>query len=141
MKDQQIDFSQLYEGYTFHPTIFKLEAAMVREYIEAVEETSTIYRDTPLVPPMAVITLAMAALSRSVSFPNGAIHVSQEVEFLKAIYVGDTITSQAKVIKKQKRGPLNLLAIEFRALDKDAQGIATGKTEFILPEPTSPGTT
>ena len=139
MKNQQIDFSQLYEGYTFHPTIFKLEAALVRDYIEAVEETSTLYRNTLLVPPMAVITLAMAALSQSVSFPYGAIHVSQEVEFLKEVHVDDTITSQAKVIKKQKRGPLNLLAIEFRALDKDAQGVVTGKTEFILPEPTAPG--
>ena len=140
MKNQQIDYSQLYEGYKFSPAIFKLEAALVRDYIEAVEETSTLYQDTRLVPPMAVVTLAMAALSQSVSFPYGAIHVSQEVEFLKAAHMDDTIMSQATVTKKQKRGPLNLLTIEFRALDKDAQGVVTGKTEFILPEPTVPGT-
>jgi acyl dehydratase len=133
MTKQKIDYNQLADGYKFSPAIFTLDAALVKAYIEAIEEASPLYRDSRPVPPMAIVALAMAELSQSVAFPDGAIHVSQDVEFLKTVYVDDTITSQATVVKKQKRGPLNLLTIEFRAFDKDSQGVVIGKTEFILP--------
>jgi acyl dehydratase len=133
MTKEKIDFNQLAEGYKFSPAVFTLDAALVKAYVEAVEETGPLYRESRLVPPMAVVALAMAELSQSVAFPEGAIHVSQDVEFLGIVHVDDMITSQAAVVKKQKRGPLNLLTIEFRAFDKDSQGVVTGKTEFILP--------
>jgi len=133
MEKQKIDFNDLYDGYGFSPTTFTLNDTLVKAYIQAVEEQSTLYRDSKLVPPMAIVALAMAELSQSVVFPNGAIHVSQEVNFMKAAHIGDIVTSQAKVIRKQKRGPLHMLTIEFRAVDADSKEVMTGKTEFILP--------
>jgi acyl dehydratase len=134
---QKIEYDKLNEGYEFPKTNFSLDLSLVRDYIEAVSETSTLYKSTDVVPPMAIVALAMAELSKNISFPSGAIHVSQAVEFLGIARMGDTVTSHARISRNQKRGAINILSIELNAFDKDAQQILTGKTEFILSSPAS----
>jgi hypothetical protein len=84
---------------------------------------------------MAVAAFAMAALSKGMLLPSGAIHVSQEIELMDFITTNSIVTSHAKVNRKQKRGNLHLLTIDFHILDQDNKTVLTGKTEFILPEP------
>jgi len=100
----------------------------------AVEDTSCLYQDTKLVPPMAIAAYAMAALSQDISLPPGVIHVSQELEFISTVSVNDSLTSYAKVGRKQSRGKLHLLAISLDVLNQNQEAVLTGKTTFILPE-------
>ena len=135
MPQQKVDCTELKEGYEFPQASFCLDSSQVNAYIKTVNETSALYRNTKLVPPMAIVALAMAALSESVSFPSGAIHVSQEVEFLDTVSINDVIISHSRVSRKQKRGPVNLMAIEIHAFNENNKEVLAGKTEFILPDP------
>jgi acyl dehydratase len=134
---QKIEYNELNEGYELPEASFRLDSSLVRDYIESVSESSTLYKSTDIVPPMAIVALAMAAMSKNISFPSGAIHVSQEVEFSGMARIGDTVTSHARISRNQKRGSINILSIELHAFNNDGQQILAGKTEFISSSPAS----
>ncbi len=133
MSEQRVDYSKLDVGYEFPQTTFCLDSSLVADYTSAVGETSPLYQGSKLVPPMAMAAFAMAALSKGLSLPSGAIHVSQEMEFVNTVSTGDIITSHAKVSRKQKRSIFQILTIDFHAFDQDNKMVMSGKTEFILP--------
>lgn len=134
-KQQKIEYRQIEAGYEFPPASCKLDSSMVATYLKATEETSRLYQDTGLVPPMAIAAYAMAALSASISIPPGTIHVSQEVEFIDTVSVGDTIICHAKVSRKQNRGRLHLLTIDLNVSNQNQKVVLAGKTSFALPTP------
>jgi len=133
VSEQKVDYSKLDVGHEFPQTTFNLDSSLVADYISVVGETSPLYRDSRLVPPMAMAAFAMAALSKGLSLPSGAIHVSQEMEFLSTVSTSDAITSHARVSRKQKRSIFQILTIDFSAFNQDNQKVMTGSTEFILP--------
>ena len=132
-KEQKVKYKQLEAGYEFPPSSYKLDSSMVAMYLKAVEDTSSLYQDTELVPPMAVAAYAMAALSESISLPSGTIHVSQELEFIDTVSIKDTITSYAKVSRKQSRSKFHLLIVELNVFNQRQKAVLAGKTSFILP--------
>ncbi len=133
-KQQRAEYRQLEAGYEFSPTSHKLDASIVSTYLQAVEESSSRYQTGEPVPPMAVAAYAMTALSHSLSLPPGTIHVSQELEFVGNVNVGDTITCNAKVIRKQDRGRLHLMTIGLDVYKQNQKKVLAGKTSFVLPE-------
>lgn len=134
-KELKLEYNQLEVGYEFPASSYQLARSMVATYLEAVEETSNLYQDAELVPPMAIAAYAMAALSESICLPPGTIHVSQELEFTGTVSVKDTITSYARVSRKQSRGKFHLLTIDLNVLNQRQKAVLAGKTSFILPEP------
>ena len=68
-----LDFSTLEAGFEFPTKSFQLDQSLVDTYLSAVEEKSNEYKDSGLVPPTAVATFSLTALSQGVSFPPGAI--------------------------------------------------------------------
>ncbi len=130
----KVEYSQLEKGYEFPLVSYALDPKMVSTYLKAVEETDSIYQGTGLVPPTAVAACAMAALSESLSFPPGSIHVSQEFEFKDVISIGDTVFCKAKVSRKQTRGKLNLLSVSLEVRDQEQKLVLSGETGFVLPE-------
>ena len=133
-EQQKAEYRQLEAGYEFPPSGYQVDAATVSAYLEAVEETSYLYRDTGLMPPMAVAALVMASLSEHISFPAGAIHISQELEFIDTVSTSDVLTSYARVARKQDRGKLCLLTIDLSVSNQAKKEVLAGKTSFILPE-------
>jgi len=133
-KQPKLEYHQMEVGYEFPPASYKLDASMVSTYLKAVEETSRLYQDTELVPPMAIAAYAMAALSQGISLPPGTIHVNQELEFLDTVSVRDTITCQAKVSRKQNRGRLHLMTIDLDVFNQNQKKVLAGKVGFVLPE-------
>lgn len=133
-ENQRIECHQLKAGDEFPPASYQMDSSMVTAYLKAVEETSPLYQDTGLVPPMAVAASAMTALSDSISFPAGAIHVSQEVEFIDTTTTQDTLTSYAKVNRKQDRGKFHILTIDLNVFNQKQQPVLAGRTTFILPD-------
>ena len=129
----KIEFRQVRAGYEFPPASYQLSAPMVATYLKAVEETSQLYQDTRLVPPTAVAAYAMATLSGHISLPPGTIHVSQELEFIGTVSVGDTITCRARVGRKQARGRLHLMTIYLSVVNQNQETVLAGKTSFVLP--------
>ena len=130
------EYRQLEVGHEFPPASYRMEATMVSAYRQAAGEDSQLYQETELVPPTAVAAYAMTALSKSITVPPGTIHVSQELEFQKAVSVGDTITCRAKVGRKLNRGGLNLMTVELSVTNQDQKAVLAGKTSFVLPADT-----
>ncbi len=133
LKRQKVEYSQLVPGYQFPPSSYKLDSSMVATYLKAVEEVSSLYQDTKLVPPMAIAAYAMAALSKDMCLPPGTIHVTQEFEFIDTVSTKDTIISYATVSRKQSRGKFHFLTIDLKVFNQRQKVVLTGKTSFILP--------
>lgn len=133
-KQQKLEYYRIEVGYEFPPTSYKLDSSMVSTYLEAVEETSRLFQGAELVPPMAIAAYAMAALSEGISLPPGAIHITQEIEFMDAVRVRDTITCHAKVSRKQNRGKLHLMTIGLNVFNQNQKAVLAGKVGFVLPE-------
>jgi len=131
---QKMEYSQLEAGYEFPPSNYKLDSSIVSTYLRAVGDTSGLYQGTDLVPPMAIAAYAMASLSEGICLPPGTIHVSQEFEFISTASVNDTLTSYARVGRKQSRGKFHLLIVDLNVVNQDQKAVLAGKTSFILPE-------
>ena len=127
------NYRQLEAGYEFPPGNFKLDASRVALFLEAVEDTSYPYRDTQLIPPMAVAALAMASLSNTISLPPGTIHVSQELGFVAAVSLDDSLASYARISRAQKRDKLHLIIVDIDVRNQHQQTVLTSKIGFILP--------
>jgi len=138
-QEEKIEYHQLSVGYEFPPSSYRLDAATVAAYCQAVEETGDLYHNTGLVPPMAVAAYAMASLAGHISMPPGAIHVSQEMEFLNEVTTEDTITSHPKVSRNQDRGRFHMLTIDLNVCNQHQQAVLAGKTSFILPQQNDDG--
>lgn len=132
---QKIEYGQLETGYQFPASSYRLDKSIVTAYLKAVEDTSNLYLDTELVPPMAIAAYAMGALSESMYLPPGTIHVSQEFESMGIVNTNDTLVSNATVSRKQSRGKLHLLSVDLRVSDQRQNTVLVGKSSFILPEP------
>ena len=91
------------------------------------------YEEQGIVPPMAIAALSMAAMSELITLPPGAIHVSQELQFLDTVSVDEDLTSQAKVNRKVERGNIRMLTIGINVLNQQKSTVLTGETSFILP--------
>lgn len=136
----KVQLDQLEAGYEFPPASYELDAKVVSKYLKATGESSSLYWQsanpqalTGLVPPMAITTYAMTMLLQRLSLPPGSIHVTQEVEFLKAVEVGTTITCHAKVSQNWKRAKFHLLTIDLSILNQSKEPVQSGKVGFILP--------
>ena len=131
---QRITFGQLEAGHEFPATSYQLNHSIVTTYLEAVGDTSSLYQNTDLVPPMAIAAQAMAALSKNINLPPGVVHVSQEFAFSNTVTVNDKLVSYARVSRKQHRGKFHLLTVDLSVFDQRKKAVLTGKTSFILPE-------
>src|SRR5512136_2500430 len=103
LESTKVEYHQLFVGFEFPPQSYTLDASVVSAYLDATKEANEIFRNERLVPPMAATALAMASLGAAISMPPGTIHISQELEFLKLVKVGDIITCFAKISRKQVR--------------------------------------
>jgi acyl dehydratase len=137
----RIEYHHLSAGFEFPPQSYTLDSATISLYIEAVKENRDLYLREELVPPMAVTAFAMSALSGSVSMPDGTIHVSQELDFLKLVKVGDTITCRSRVSRKVDRGGLHLMNTDISVINQEGVEVLTGRVGFVLPEPSQDGKT
>lgn len=133
MEKRRAEYSELTTGYEFVPKKFKLDKEKVTAYLKAVEGNRHIYDEQEVVPPMAIAALAMAALSEGIAFPPGAIHVSQELQFLDTVSIDETITSQAKISRKLERGKFHMLTISINVQNERKIPVLAGETSFILP--------
>jgi acyl dehydratase len=129
----KIDYFQLTVGFEFPAQNYTMEAGLVALYLEATRDSSELFRSGKLIPPMAVTAYAMTSLSQAVALPSGTIHVSQELDFLKTLEIGDTITCRSKVSRKVDRGGLRLMNIDITVTNQSAEIVLTGKVGFILP--------
>ncbi len=136
MTDQtKVEYYQLFAGFEFPAQSYTLDYQTVSLYLEATGDNHELFRKEGLVPPMAVTAFAMASLAGAVSMPPGTIHVSQELDFLRVVKIGDTITCRSVVSRKVDRGGLRLMNTDITVTNQNQEQVLTGKVGFVLPEP------
>lgn len=123
---------ELTVGYEFPAASYCLELETVALYLRAVG-AGGLYRDGKLVPPTAIAAYAMATMADNMALPEGTIHTHQELEFKKAVFVGETITCKARVSRNQARGKFHFLNIDLDVTDSGQHAVLAGKAGFILP--------
>ncbi len=133
MAQEKIDYQKLTTGYQFAPAGFRLDDQRVKAYLDAVEDRNSIYDEHGIVPPMAMAALAMAAMSSTLALPPGAIHVSQNLEFINLAGIGEELTSHATVNRRAERGKFHMLTIGINILNQSRATVLSGETCFILP--------
>ncbi len=133
MTEKKIDYNDITTGYEFEPAEIRLSSESVLKYLDAVEGDRHIYEENNIVPPMAVAALAMTAMAKGLSMPPGAVHVSQDLQFLRPVGFNENVTSYAKVNRRVQRGKINMMTIGINVFNKNNELVITGETSFILP--------
>ena len=127
-----LSFKQLPVGFEFPPTSYQLTEPVIAKYLEAVGETSD-FLTSGVVPPLAIAACAMTALSQSFTVPPGSIHASQELEFLRVVPIGTSISCGGKIAQKLERGSLNLVILEINVTNQAGEKVMTGKATIAAP--------
>ncbi len=125
-------FEQLAVGYEFPSVSYELSESAISKYLEAIDEQGGGLLPG-FVPPMFIAARSLEVLSGLTRLLAGAIHTSQELEFLKLVPVGTTIECHGRVVQKLQRGGLRLLVIGLSTFNQDKEQILAGKTTLVLP--------
>jgi acyl dehydratase len=120
-------------GHEFPSVSYELNQAVIEKYIGAVGESQDFLK-SGVVPPLAIAACAITALSNSFAVPPGTIHAAQELEFLKIVPIGSTISCGGRIAHKLERGRLNLISIEISAVDRDDETVLSGKATIAVPD-------
>jgi len=131
MADAKKYYSDIVTGFEFAPSVFQIDAETVSKYLRATEDDNPIH-SLKIVPPMAVAAFAIREMANRFVLPEGTVHVSQQLEFIKAAAIGETLTSLAKVTRKVQRGKFNMLNISFNVVNHRKEPVLTGEAGFIL---------
>src|SRR5260370_42308849 len=100
MTSARTSVSTLPRGYELEAAHFSLPRARVDAYLAAVGDRDA-YRD--IVPPLAVVALALAELQEQVSLPEGSLHTAQEVEQLREVRVSEELTMRGRIAQRSER--------------------------------------
>ena len=125
-------FEKLAVGHEFPPASYQLTEPIVSKYVEAVGEHKD-FLTSGIVPSLGVAAYTINALAESFGIPPGAIHASQEFEFLKIVPIGTTISCGGKIVQRVERGRLLLVVFEVNAMNQDKEKVLTGKATVAIP--------
>ena len=121
------------KGHQFPPSAFDLPPQWVREDVIAVEDESIGGLGPALVPPMAVAALAIRALLATAGLPPGAIHLGQELNFLRPVHTGERLSAQARVASRGERQGWVLMGIDLSVEDERGAPVMTGRATVTMP--------
>ena len=121
------------KGYQMPPSTFELSPEWVREYAAAVEDEAIGALDEGLIPPMAVAALAVRSLLESAELPPGAIHLGQEMAFLRPVRLGERLAVQAHVASRGERQGWVLIGIDLNVEDGEHGPVMEGRALLTMP--------
>ena len=130
-----MQISELKPGDKITTSFFTLEPERIRDYIEAVEESSgyfTEWSPGAIAPPVACVSLAVASLFTDMKLPDGTVHTSQEITFQRQVKVGEKLLCQASVVRNQVRRNLRLMNLRLEIDDETGNKVVTGETSLVI---------
>ena len=131
------EIEALEKGHRFPVVDFLLERETVARYLAAVEDQAL----SPLAeaegkafaPPMAVAAFALGALMEALALPAGAVHASQEFQFLRPAFVGERITTSAWLAHRSQRSEWLALTVELEATGDGGEPVLRGRVSALIP--------
>ncbi len=90
-----IDFGSIRAGEWLPTVDFCVDELAARRYAVA---TTTAAAATPqFIPPLALVALALAAMTELMPLPPSTMHVGQDVEFTSAVRVGSVVEARFRL--------------------------------------------
>jgi len=124
---------ELPKGYELPAFPFELSPDWVREYVASVEDEAIGEVDGDFVPPMAIAALALRALLEGARLPDGAIHLGQELEFVRPVRVGEKLHASARVVSRGERQGWVLSGVEMDVTAADGSAVMHGRATATMP--------
>jgi acyl dehydratase len=124
---------ELPKGHQLPPTTFDLSSEWVRAYTAAVEDEAIGALGEGLVPPMAVVALAVRSLLDGAKLPAGAIHLGQEMDFLRPLCVGQRLGVSARIASRGERQGWILIGVDLSVEDEDREPVMQGRALLTMP--------
>ncbi len=128
------DIAQLPVGHEFAPVTRRLHPQEVDLYVEAVQESNSMFRERDVVPPTALGAYALAVILQEIDLPAGAVHAAQDMSFSGAVGREDTVLFKARLAQNSVRGGWRFLAIDFSATDAREKQVIEGRSTVLVPE-------
>ncbi len=131
-----VDYSALALGQRISDRTFRLDAETVARYAEAVGDQCAL-RDpddgVAYVPPMAIGALSLRGVIDDLAIPGGTLHVAQEIDFLGAVKVGETLKCEATLAQKSVRGGVRFVVVRMAVSDSTGCQVMKGKSTITIP--------
>ena len=112
---------------------------LVQEYTQAVGDPLPLYFRCQLAPPLALAAWSLGRLLNHLKLPSGAIHSLQEMESLRAVRFGETVSASVQLSKPRRLGSLEFITAAYCVRSKfpdsdHGHPILTGKTTVLVPQ-------
>ncbi len=129
----RIPLSDLPKGHEFLPPPFDLTRDYVDAYVSATRDTSTVYDEAGLAPPLAVATRALGALLAVIELPPGSLHTGQEIEMRAGVPMSAKLTLSGKIAQRSERAGMIISVLQFDVTVNDgAEAALTGRTTVMM---------
>src|SRR5438132_1546017 len=125
MTSARTSVSTLPRGYELEPAQFSLPRERIDAYLVAVGDRNA-YGN--IVPPLAVVALALAELQEQVSLPEGSLHTAQEVEQMRAVGAGEMLTMRGRIAQRSERQGFVISVIEMDVLGAEGNPSIRSRT-------------
>ncbi|MDP2726118.1 MAG: MaoC family dehydratase N-terminal domain-containing protein [Dehalococcoidia bacterium] len=146
MSEKELVYDEIEVGQEFDPPPLNLTQEAAQKYVQAVEDSSPIYRDQqaaeeagvgwPVAPPTtaAIFGRPSAILKNAGKMPPGSIHARQEFHFVSPFRPGDTLITKAKVVEKFVRKERKWMVIESTTVNQKGETVLIGRVTGIWPK-------
>ncbi|MBM3933042.1 MAG: hypothetical protein FJ319_01855 [SAR202 cluster bacterium] len=131
-----VDYAALKVGDRISDRTYRMDAASVAKYVDAVMDRSGIFdpgAQGAVVPAMAIAALSMRGVVNDLGIPGGTVHVAQELEFHIVARVGETLECKAKIFQNSTRVGWRFLVVRLSVEDGSGEPVMTGKSTIMLP--------
>lgn len=118
-----VDFDTLRPGEELPPVEFEMSAAAARAYLLATGSATS--AGPEIAPPLALVALALAAMTDRMPLPPSTQHVGQEVWFAAAVPIGATVRARFTLEARRVAGRLTVSVFRFE-LDEERSLCARG---------------
>lgn len=136
LEDMSVDYSKLQPGESVSSQSYVLDRGTVVAYAEAVGDRHQLRSDDGrviLAPPMAVAALSLKGVVNDLAIPGGTLHVGQELEFRRAVAIGERLACNALLTQNSVRGSWRFLVVRLEVDDSDGHRVMDGKSTIMLP--------
>jgi hypothetical protein len=111
---------------------FTLDEALIRSYIESVEDETGSYEQKNLVPPLAIAAIAKKKLMEVLHIPDGAIQSLAIFDFWSLVRLGEMLKCRGDISEHWIRNNVNYVAVDIQINSINRRRVLSGTMGFIL---------
>jgi hypothetical protein len=108
---------------------FTLGSDQVAAYLRSIGDESDY---GAVVPPLALVALALMALQSQIWLPEGSLHTGQEVEHEREARVDESLTLRGRIAQRSERQGYVISVIELEIASSDAVAVRA-RTTIMAP--------